>query len=268
MEENRDSWDEERSDWAVKARQMDICERLQSIHESNYCHKDFHTGNILCDNRDRDEYVLVWISDFGLCRPVDESPNPVGRISGTTLNKWCTSLLMNKSEFVKDRGKKWKKLLAEKVSTLLQHNLTSQNQIISNEIQSLPEKCQAKNLEIPNEELKITCTFGRSRCRELRQATWGLKGLHEKDVIHRDLHQGNILIHDPNLDPKILTELSKKIANGVREIRVEDTPDRYGYLFEDCWKFDPKNRPNINQVVDTLKEIQIKESEKEFKNVK
>ncbi|RIB02216.1 kinase-like domain-containing protein [Gigaspora rosea] len=130
MEENRDSWDEER----------DICERLQSIHESNYCHKDFHTGNILCDNRDRDEYVLVWISDFGLCRPVDESPNPVG--------------------------------------------------------------------------------------------------------------ETNIY------------------ANGVREIRVEDTPDRYGYLFEDCWKFDPKNRPNINQVVDTLKEIQIKESEKEFKNVK
>ncbi|CAG8555598.1 24185_t:CDS:2, partial [Dentiscutata erythropus] len=167
----------------------------------------------------------------------------------------------------------------------------------------------------------------------------GLKCLHNADIIHRDLHPGNILLHDPNPDPKILTvpipkisdfgagkriglttshrngvmgairyrepqrhdekdtplqkwsdifslgvimwqissgrapfedeihkeELSKKIKDGARETKIEGTPDRYGYLFEDCWKFEPKSRPNINQVVDILMEIKIKESENKFK---
>ncbi|RIA82569.1 kinase-like domain-containing protein [Glomus cerebriforme] len=54
----------------------DICVGLDFIHqESNYCHKDFHTGNIL--NKVYDEgyrFITPVISDFGLSCPANQSP--------------------------------------------------------------------------------------------------------------------------------------------------------------------------------------------------
>src|SRR2546423_554778 len=46
----------------------DISKQLESIHELNLIHGDFHNGNILCSN-----YKLSLISDLGLCRPVNRS---------------------------------------------------------------------------------------------------------------------------------------------------------------------------------------------------
>ncbi|RIA85996.1 hypothetical protein C1645_741178 [Glomus cerebriforme] len=43
--------------------------------DSNYCHKDFHTGNIL--NKVYDEgnhFIIPVISDFGLSCPANQSP--------------------------------------------------------------------------------------------------------------------------------------------------------------------------------------------------
>src|SRR6185369_5620381 len=50
--------------------------------------------------------------------------------------------------------------------------------------------------------------------------------------------------------------LFSQIANGRREKPIAKTPTRYIYLFQDCWDSEPKARPNIFQVVNTLNEIQ------------
>ncbi|EXX60478.1 hypothetical protein RIR_jg12051.t1 [Rhizophagus irregularis DAOM 181602=DAOM 197198] len=44
---------------------------LSTIHRENYCHGDFQTSNILLENYGN--YLGPVISDFGLCRPADQS---------------------------------------------------------------------------------------------------------------------------------------------------------------------------------------------------
>ncbi|GET04100.1 kinase-like domain-containing protein [Rhizophagus clarus] len=45
---------------------------LFHVHDHYYLHKDFHSGNIL--NSIENNYINSEISDFGLCRPMDQSP--------------------------------------------------------------------------------------------------------------------------------------------------------------------------------------------------
>ncbi|CAB5366771.1 unnamed protein product [Rhizophagus irregularis] len=64
--------------------------------------------------------------------------------------------------------------------------------------------------------------------------------LHDNDIVHRDLHSGNILIH-------------QKI-NGKREKVIDGTPDKYRDLYTECWKNESNERPNMQVVILTLKE--------------
>ena len=41
---------------------------LKEIHNKGFIHKDLHSGNILSN----DNYKLIYITDLGLCKPVDE----------------------------------------------------------------------------------------------------------------------------------------------------------------------------------------------------
>ncbi|GES99200.1 kinase-like domain-containing protein [Rhizophagus clarus] len=142
--------------------------------------------------------------------------------------------------------------------------------------------------------------------------------LHYNDIIHRDLHGNNILIHRnnvkladfglskkivetssntsklhgviPYVDPKSFDDkenykLNKKsdvysvgillwqissgyrpfheidydpslilhILDGKRENIIDGTPVEYSKLYTECWKFEPNERPNMQQVVLTLK---------------
>ncbi|GBC08662.1 hypothetical protein RclHR1_00830013 [Rhizophagus clarus] len=142
--------------------------------------------------------------------------------------------------------------------------------------------------------------------------------LHDNDIIHRDLHGNNILIHQKNIkladfglskkivevsasntskllgvipyvDPKSFNKenykLNKKsdvysvgvllwqissgykpfhkvnyginlllsILNGKREEIIDGTPVEYSKLYTECWKYEPNERPNIREVVSTLK---------------
>ncbi|GBC42321.1 kinase-like domain-containing protein [Rhizophagus irregularis DAOM 181602=DAOM 197198] len=47
-----------------------IVKGLKSIHDAGKVHKDFHSGNILCENVGT--CIAMYISDLGLCRPVAE----------------------------------------------------------------------------------------------------------------------------------------------------------------------------------------------------
>ncbi|RIA96641.1 kinase-like domain-containing protein [Glomus cerebriforme] len=46
--------------------------------------------------------------------------------------------------------------------------------------------------------------------------------------------------------------LSMAITNGEREEIIKDTPIEYINLYTECWKYEPNERPNIEQVVSTL----------------
>src|SRR5262249_34596990 len=57
--------------WFMSAMLRNISDGLNLIHEENYHHKDFHSGNILNGNYSTYTISSV-ISDFGLCCPADQ----------------------------------------------------------------------------------------------------------------------------------------------------------------------------------------------------
>src|SRR5687768_10806569 len=53
--------------WKVKVKNLwYLISDLYHLHSLEYCHKDFHSGNILYDG------TVSFLSDFGLSRPADE----------------------------------------------------------------------------------------------------------------------------------------------------------------------------------------------------
>ncbi|GBC22126.2 kinase-like domain-containing protein [Rhizophagus irregularis DAOM 181602=DAOM 197198] len=108
--------------------------------------------------------------------------------------------------------------------------------------------------------------------------------LHNKGITHHDLHSKNILVHkniikladfglskrikgllnfQSNLcemvayvDPQIF---SNSIQVGLREKPITNTPEDYVKIYTDCWNNDPNDRPTINQVVEKLNAIILKE---------
>ena len=49
--------------------------------------------------------------------------------------------------------------------------------------------------------------------------------------------------------------INLKIAKGVREAAVNNTPVEYQQLYEDCWNEDPNKRPDIDEVCRILNQL-------------
>ncbi|GES93543.1 kinase-like domain-containing protein [Rhizophagus clarus] len=54
--------------------------------------------------------------------------------------------------------------------------------------------------------------------------------------------------------------LAIKISQGHRETPISETSKDYIKIYTDCWNIEPDNRPTINQVIDELKAVIIKEN--------
>ncbi|CAB5365176.1 unnamed protein product [Rhizophagus irregularis] len=64
--------------WTYRAKILiELSKALNSIHQMNLVHKDFHCKNILVDENDR-----IFISDFGLCQPIDSEIETSDSIQG------------------------------------------------------------------------------------------------------------------------------------------------------------------------------------------
>ncbi|CAB4415038.1 unnamed protein product [Rhizophagus irregularis] len=68
--------------------------------------------------------------------------------------------------------------------------------------------------------------------------------LHNEGIVHRDLHSGNILVHQGE---EYDVDLAIDIKEGLREETVPGTPENYVNLYTECWDGEPKNRPTIYQ---------------------
>ncbi|PKY55731.1 kinase-like protein [Rhizophagus irregularis] len=101
------------------------------------------------------------------------------------------------------------------------------------------------------------------------QLAYAVSCLHNEGIIHRDLHSGNILVHQNMIkladfggQPPFYVEgeeydvsLILEISQGLRETVVPDTPEEYVKIYTKCWDGEPDNRPTIYQVVDLLRAI-------------
>src|SRR5581483_1936892 len=54
---------------------------LQEIHQKDYYHKDFHSGNIL-SRIGQGNFIWSYISDFGLCRPAHGEGSEYNKVYG------------------------------------------------------------------------------------------------------------------------------------------------------------------------------------------
>ncbi|CAB4445562.1 unnamed protein product [Rhizophagus irregularis] len=85
----------------------------------------------------------------------------------------------------------------------------------------------------------------------------GLNYLHNENVLHRDLHSKNVVIHENNA--KITDFGISKFQNNQSStayiVTVPNTPDDYEKLYKNCWNQEPEQRPNINEVLDEFERM-------------
>ncbi|CAB4424099.1 unnamed protein product [Rhizophagus irregularis] len=77
--------------------------------------------------------------------------------------------------------------------------------------------------------------------------------LHYNGIIHRDLHSNNILVHQHTIK---LADFD--ILEGKRENPVPNTNAKFIKLYQKCWRYEPDERPSIEQVILELNNIDSK----------
>ncbi|GBC32842.2 kinase-like domain-containing protein [Rhizophagus irregularis DAOM 181602=DAOM 197198] len=96
------------------------------------------------------------------------------------------------------------------------------------------------------------------------QLTSAVSCLHNERIVHRDLHSGNVLIHqntiklsDFGLSKRIESSSNTKtkffgltfiVLKFHKVVPIPNTPENYINIYTECWDAEPDNRPTINQV--------------------
>ncbi|CAB5192874.1 unnamed protein product [Rhizophagus irregularis] len=113
--------------------------------------------------------------------------------------------------------------------------------------------------------VKITKYNWKQKLNMLYKIISGLYEIHKQDLIHCDLHDGNILNHsnkkdeeeeenevDNNLvfvsDLGLCQPIKSSLKKGERPKIIENIPKCYMELMKKCWNEDPLKRPSVSEV--------------------
>ncbi|CAG8648638.1 1469_t:CDS:2 [Gigaspora margarita] len=66
---------------------------------------------------------------------------------------------------------------------------------------------------------------------------------------------GVVYLADYGDQKESLAEIIFKIVRGDREVAIPSTPEDYVALYQKCWSAEPKQRPNLNEILGCLGEI-------------
>ncbi|CAG8768729.1 17438_t:CDS:2, partial [Cetraspora pellucida] len=88
----------------------------------------------------------------------------------------------------------------------------------------------------------------------------GLEFLHNNDILHRDLHSKNVLVHNGKTllgDFGLSKYLFEENDGHISEVRGREKPENgtpldYKKIYEDCWCATPSLRPEISEILDRL----------------
>ncbi|CAB4473926.1 unnamed protein product [Rhizophagus irregularis] len=119
-------------------------------------------------------------------------------------------------------------------------------------------------LELQTKKIKIILTWG-DKCKLAYQLVCAVSYLHNEEIVNRNLHSDNILIHRHTIKLADfgLSKGIKKVSgqresdlfvnipyvDPKKEIIVPNTPVDYSNIYTECWNYDPDNRPDMNQKI-------------------
>ncbi|KAF0521248.1 kinase-like protein [Gigaspora margarita] len=124
-----------------------------------------------------------------------------------------------------------------------------------------------------------------TKIRMAKDISSGINCLHNTNIVHRDLHDRNVLVHDDPFKYKrdessdiyslglLFWELSSGIPpfknisnpangilhviNGERETPINGTPADFMNIYRDAWNGDPNLRPSIAEIRNRLNNMQM-----------
>ncbi|CAB4444353.1 unnamed protein product [Rhizophagus irregularis] len=94
------------------------------------------------------------------------------------------------------------------------------------------------------------------KLRFAQEITKGILWIHDKKIIHRDLHSNNILVHQRKIKISDFG-LSEMIDHSTRSFVGGIPAYMEPHLYRECWQQDPQLRPTTEEVFNKLESIPI-----------
>ncbi|CAG8572828.1 2079_t:CDS:2 [Diversispora eburnea] len=124
----------------------------------------------------------------------------------------------------------------------------------------------------------------KTKIKMAKDITRGLRYIHKENIVHKDLHSKNILVHegrlliadlglsrslDSNSNSKSMgaLEIYKLVIYGKREAHINKAPKDYINIYSSAWNDDPNQRPTIENIFEKLENIKLENINDDFNDI-